>query len=95
MGESVQEATAKSIKEIAEGDEAVQKVFYPLSVYLAPEEIVLVLETVFKEELTTKQINEAIERIQIKIQQQYPNIKQIFIEPHFANSKTFSLQEFT
>jgi len=95
MGESVQEATAKSIKEITERDEAVEKIFYPLSVYLAPKEIVLVLETVFKEELTTKQINEAIERIQTKIQKQYPNIKQIFIEPHFADSKTFSLQAFT
>ena len=92
MGESIQESTAKSITEIAESDETVQKVFYPLSVYLAPEEIVLVLETVFKDELTTKQINEAIERIQTKIQQQFPNIKQIFIEPHFADSKTFSLK---
>ena len=74
---------------------AIEKIFYPLSVYLSPEEIVLVLETVFKDELTTKEINEAIERIQNKIQQQYPNIKQIFIEPHFADSKTFSLKEFT
>jgi cation diffusion facilitator family transporter len=92
MGESVDESIIDAVIKISESDEAIEKVFYPLTVYLSPEEIVLVLETVFKDDLTTKQINETIERIQIKIQKQYPNIKQIFIEPHFADSKTFSLQ---
>ena len=92
MGESVDESIVDAVIKISEKDEAIEKVFYPLTVYLSPEEIVLVLETVFKDDLTTKQINEAIERVQIKIQKQYPNIKQIFIEPHFADSKTFSLQ---
>ena len=92
MGESVDESIVDAVIKISEKDEAIEKVFYPLTVYLSPEEIVLVLETVFKDDLNTRQINEAIERIQIKIQKQYPNIKQIFIEPHFADSKTFSLQ---
>ena len=92
MGESVDESIIDAVIKISEKDEAIEKVFYPLTVYLSPEEIVLVLETVFKDDLNTRQINEAIERIQIKIQKQYPNIKQIFIEPHFADSKTFSLQ---
>ena len=92
MGESVDESIVDAVIKISESDEAIEKVFYPLTVYLSPEEIVLVLETVFKDDLTTKQINEAIERVQIKVQKQYPNIKQIFIEPHFADSKTFSLQ---
>ncbi|HYJ64624.1 MAG TPA: cation diffusion facilitator family transporter [Parafilimonas sp.] len=92
MGESVDESIIDAVIKMSEKDEAIEKVFYPLTVYLSPEEIVLVLETVFKDDLNTRQINEAIERIQIKIQKQYPNIKQIFIEPHFADSKTFSLQ---
>jgi cation diffusion facilitator family transporter len=92
MGESVDEATVKAVITIAENDDAVTKVFYPLSVYLAPEEIVLVLETVFKNELTTKDLNKAIERIQHKIQKDYPDIKQIFIEPHFADSESFTLK---
>lgn len=91
MGESVDESTVKAVIEITENDNAVKKVFYPLSIYLAPDEIVLVLETVFKDELTTKEINKAVERIQTNIQKKYPNIKQIFIEPHFTDSKTFSL----
>jgi cation diffusion facilitator family transporter len=92
MGESADEATVNAVKKIAENDTAIEKVFYPLTVYLSPDEIVLVLETVFKDALTTKEINEAIERIQNKIQHQYPHIKKIFIEPHFAKSKTISLQ---
>ncbi len=93
MGESVDESTVDAVIKISESDEAIEKVFYPLTVYLSPEEIVLVLETVFKNDLTTKQINEAIERIQAEIQSQYPDIKKIFIEPHFADSKTLSLQQ--
>ncbi len=93
MGESVDESTVDAVIKISESDEGIEKVFYPLTVYLSPEEIVLVLETVFKNDLTTKQINEAIERIQAEIQSQYPDIKKIFIEPHFADSKTLSLQQ--
>jgi cation diffusion facilitator family transporter len=92
MGESADEATVNAVIKIAEDDAAIEKVFYPLTVYLSPDEIVLVLETVFKDALTTKEINEAIERIQNKIQNQYPDIKKIFIEPHFRDSQTLSLE---
>jgi len=48
---------------------------------MAPEEILLQLKAVFKDDLTTKQITDAIERIVKKIQAEFPLIKQIFIEP--------------
>ncbi len=48
---------------------------------MSPEEVVLQLITVFKDNLNTRQITEAIERIQKTIQQKFPRIKQIFIEP--------------
>jgi divalent metal cation (Fe/Co/Zn/Cd) transporter len=51
------------------------------SMYLAPEEIILQLNTVFKPDLTTRQITDAIERITKTIQAEFPRIKQIFIEP--------------
>lgn len=92
MGESADESTIEAVIEIAKNDNAVEKVFYPLSIYLAPDEIVLVLETVFKDGLTTREINKSVERIQTNIQKKYTNIKQIFIEPHFADSKSYSLQ---
>lgn len=49
--------------------------------YMAPEEVVLQLVAVFKNDLTTQQITEAIHRITKTIQQRFPRIRQIFIEP--------------
>ena len=47
-----------------------------------PEEgILLQLNTVFKDGLTTKQITDAIERIVRTIQTEFPRIRQIFVEP--------------
>jgi len=51
------------------------------STYLSPEEVLLQLNTVFEENLTTRQITDAIERITLTIQKDFPRIKQIFIEP--------------
>jgi uncharacterized membrane protein len=49
--------------------------------YMAPEEVVLQLIAVFKKDLTTQQITEAIQRISKTIQERFPRIGQIFIEP--------------
>jgi divalent metal cation (Fe/Co/Zn/Cd) transporter len=48
---------------------------------MAPDEIVLQLLAVFKKDLSTDDITEAIKRIIKKIQKEFPRIKQIFIEP--------------
>ena len=48
---------------------------------MGPEEILLQLNTVFKDGLTTKQITDAIDRLAKSIQAEFPLIKQIFIEP--------------
>ncbi len=81
MGETTSRKTQRRIVAIAQADEAVIKVKKHLSMYMAPEEILLQLNAVFKDELTTRQITDAIERIVKTIQAEFPKIKQIFIEP--------------
>ena len=49
--------------------------------YMGPDEILIQLNTVFKDDLTTNQITDAIERITKLIKTEFPRIKQIFIEP--------------
>ncbi|MGN6616628.1 MAG: cation diffusion facilitator family transporter [Ilyomonas sp.] len=88
MGETADPEILKNVVAIAQQDEAVEKIFYPLSTYLAPEEILLVLETVFKEGLSTDDIIKAIRRLQQNIQEKYPVIKQIFIEPYSLKAET-------
>jgi cation diffusion facilitator family transporter len=86
MGETTSRKTMKKIVLIAEGDSAVLKVKKHFSMYLSPEEIILQLNTVFKENLTTNQITDGIERITQNIRKEFPRIKQIFVEPVKMNN---------
>jgi len=81
MGETTSKKTLRKIVALAEGDDSVIKIKKHFSMYLAPEEVILQLNTVFKDDLTTRQITDAIERITHVIKKQFPRIKQIFIEP--------------
>jgi cation diffusion facilitator family transporter len=81
MGETTSRRTFRRIIKIAEADQAVLKIKKQFSMYMGPEEILLQLNTVFKDGLTTKQITDAIERVSKGIQAEFPLIKQIFIEP--------------
>jgi cation diffusion facilitator family transporter len=81
MGETTSRKTLRKIVALTEADMAVVKVKKHFSMYMAPEEILLQLNAVFKDGLTTHQITDAIERITKTIQGEFPHIKQIFIEP--------------
>ncbi|HVW12761.1 MAG TPA: cation diffusion facilitator family transporter [Mucilaginibacter sp.] len=81
MGETTSRKTLRKIVKIAEADDAVMKVKRHFSMYLSPEEVILQLNTVFKDDLTTRQITDGIERITHNIKKEFPRIKQIFIEP--------------
>ncbi len=81
MGETTSRKTLRRIVNIAEGDASVIKVKKHFSMYLSPEEVILQLNTVFKDNLTTVQITDAIDRIVNNIRKEFPRIKQIFIEP--------------
>lgn len=82
MGESVDNSILARVISIVEADESVTSVpSSPLSMYLAPEEIILVLKPVFKSKLTTEEITDSIERIKVNIKKSCPTIARIFIEP--------------
>src|SRR6185503_18953772 len=81
MGETTSRRTYRRIIKIAEADHAILKIKKQFSMYMGPEEILLQLNTVFKDGLTTKQITDTIERVAKSIQAEFPLIKQIFIEP--------------
>ncbi len=66
---------------ITESDESVIRVKKHFSTVMSPDYAVLILNTVFKENLNTAQITEAIQRISLKIQRECSSFKQIFIEP--------------
>ncbi|HWD87354.1 MAG TPA: cation diffusion facilitator family transporter [Mucilaginibacter sp.] len=81
MGETTSRKTLRRIVAITEEDASVIKVKRHFSMYLSPEEVILQLNAVFKDNLTTGQITDAIERIMQNIRKEFPRMKQIFIEP--------------
>lgn len=81
MGETISKRTIRKIISITESDRSVLKVKKHFSMYMSPEEVVLQLVATFKQDLTTKEITESIQRITTTIQREFPRIKQLFIEP--------------
>jgi cation diffusion facilitator family transporter len=88
MGETAEPELLEAVVNLVSRDEAVIGVKSPLTMYMAPEEIIMVLKIIFKERLTTDKIHQAIERIKILVQDQYPTVKQIFIEPDYPKIAT-------
>jgi cation diffusion facilitator family transporter len=81
MGETIHKKTLQEIIALTEADPSIVKVKRHFSMYMSPEEVILQLIAVFKKDLTTQQITDAIKRIIKNIQDKHPRIKQIFIEP--------------
>ena len=81
MGESIEPATLKQIVTLTEQDAAVTSVLQSPSMYLSPEEVLIMLVIDFQDALSTSDINQAIARIRAAIQEQFPIVRQVFIEP--------------
>ncbi len=84
MGESADPVAVRKVLALVEGDEAVGRVLQSPSMYLGPEEVFLVLVIDFRPDLTTGQITQAVTRIRTTVQQEFPIVKQIFIEAGVA-----------
>jgi cation diffusion facilitator family transporter len=67
--------------QIAGADPDVIKIKKHFSTVMAPDYLILIMKTVFKDGLTTSQLTKVIERITHNIQEECPTIQQIFMEP--------------
>jgi cation diffusion facilitator family transporter len=81
MGEAAGNETLRAVVKLAQADNAIVKVKRHFSQYMSPEEVILQLSVIFKKGLTTEEITGAVKRIKESIQEKFPHIKQIFIEP--------------
>lgn len=81
MGEGIGPQSRKRLIEHVEADEAVVKVVELFSKYLSPEELVLIVTVVFKEDLKTQHITAAIERIRNQIKAHSNLVQFVIIQP--------------
>jgi cation diffusion facilitator family transporter len=80
LGESAQAETVESIRRLAASDPAVDRVAVPLTMHLAPDDVLVNLDVDFKEDITATAVEEAVDRIETAIRAAHPRVKRIFIE---------------
>ena len=76
IGEGLEKRTLDRLHAAITQDAAVEKVGRLLSMYMGPEDVMLVVEIRFRH-VDAKQVREAVERIKEAIQKEYPRIRQI------------------
>jgi cation diffusion facilitator family transporter len=79
-GEGVSDATAQQVQELARRTPGVTRVRPPLTMYLAPDDVMLALDVDFDDHLTATQVETAIEAVQDAIRAEHPEFRRIFIE---------------
>jgi len=87
LGESVSPESKEKIINIAKKDRAVLKVLNIISTYQSPEEVLLMLIIVFKEDLDTQDINESINRIRTEIKAEFKLIRFVIIQPEVVTQQ--------
>ncbi len=80
IGESAYKEKVQGIYEIVNGDDDVYKLCKPLTMQMGPGEVLLALDVNFKTEISSEQIMLTVQRLEKKIMNKYPDVKQIFIE---------------
>ncbi len=81
MGEGVDEDIKEKIKILAEENPSVGEVIKIISNYQSPEDVMLMLLIDFKEDLTTEDITNAIQRIQQRIKSEFKLVRYVIIQP--------------
>lgn len=81
MGEGFTPETQHKIEEYVERDKDVVSLISQLSTYQSPKEVLLMLIIEFKEELNTRAITSAIERLRENIKVEFPLVKFVIIQP--------------
>ena len=80
VGEGVSDETLLELQALARRTPGVTTVRPPLTMYLAPDDVMLALDVDFDDHLTATQIEEAVVSVQDTIRAHYPEFKRIFIE---------------
>lgn len=80
VGEGVDEKTAASLLELIRADPAVSSVGRVLTMQLAPEEVLLVADVSFRRNLNTSELEQAVNRIESRIQRRHPSMKRLYFE---------------
>jgi cation diffusion facilitator family transporter len=81
LGEPAEEALLAKITTMVEAEKAIVRAGPPLSSYLSPHEILVVVPVEFAPELPAGQLTQVIERLRADIQMAHPDVRHVFVQP--------------
>jgi cation diffusion facilitator family transporter len=88
VGEGVNETVLLEVQELARQTPGVTQVRPPLTMYLAPDDVMLALDVDFADELSASQVEAAVVGVQNTIRTAHPEFKRIFIEAKSLEGRT-------
>lgn len=91
LGEPANAALLQQVAALAGTDAAVASTGQPLSSYLSPHEVLLVLPVVFEDQVTGPELTAAVARIQAAVRQAHPDIQHLFVQPVAAPNEAAEL----
>jgi len=87
VGESANKEIVEGIYNLVKKEEKVQTLYFPLTMHLAPDEILLALDVEFKKEMTVEELFESVNKLEEDIKATFPNVKKIYIEAKYFGGK--------
>lgn len=80
VGESANTEIVTGIYDLVNREPKVETLYFPLTMHLAPNEILLALDVEFQKEMTVEELFDSVNDLEEKIKQAFPNVKKIYIE---------------
>ncbi|MDO7850370.1 cation diffusion facilitator family transporter [Hymenobacter convexus] len=87
VGTGVDDETVDAIEALVRAQPNIDQVGPPLTSYLGPADVVLALDVEFSHQLTSEEIELAIDQLQDVIRAEYPEMKRIFVEAKSLSSR--------
>lgn len=81
IGESASDADCAMVTELAKSVQGVRDVRQILSMHLGPQNVIMAMKMSFSGDLTMKQLEEAIDEVELRVREALPHMRYIFIEP--------------
>jgi cation diffusion facilitator family transporter len=83
LGETAEPVLLQQLTRLAQDAPTIRRVAMPMTTYLSPEEILVVLRVEFHPELSAEQVTQAVAELSTTIQAQHPEVKHLFVQPTF------------
>ncbi len=80
VGESARPSLVKSTHELVKNYPGVKNVHPPLTMQMAPQEVLMVLNIYFDEALSGEKIVDIIDELEVKIRDKHPEVTRLYVE---------------